>query len=60
MGIIGEMFQDFLLAAPWKAAVYAGKQDLNRSLLLHRACCYIYFIQTNSCTLFKIHSHLKD
>ena len=29
------------------------------SLLSHRACCYIYFIQTNSCTLFKTHSHLK-
>ena len=31
------------------------------SLLLHRACFYIYFIQTNSCTLFKTHSlsHLK-
>jgi hypothetical protein len=27
------------------------------SLLSHRACCYIYFIQTNSCTLFKTHSH---
>ena len=23
------------------------------SLLSHRACCYIYFIQTNSCILFK-------
>jgi len=30
MGIIREMFQDFLLAAPGKAKVYAGKQDLNR------------------------------
>jgi hypothetical protein len=29
------------------------------SLLSHRACSYIYFIQTNSCTLFKTHSHLK-
>ena len=27
------------------------------SLLLHHACCYIYFIQTNSCTFFKTHSH---
>jgi hypothetical protein len=27
------------------------------SLPSHRACCYIYFIQTNSCTLFKTHSH---
>ena len=27
------------------------------SLLSHRPCCYIYFIQTNSCTLFKTHSH---
>ena len=27
------------------------------SLLSHRACCYIYFIRTNSCTLFKTHSH---
>jgi hypothetical protein len=27
------------------------------SLLLHRACYYICFIQTNSCTLFKTHSH---
>jgi len=29
------------------------------SLLSHRACCYIDFIQTNSCTVFKTHSHLK-
>jgi len=35
------------------------KHTLIGSLLLHRACCYIYFIQTNSCTLFKTHSHLK-
>jgi len=28
------------------------------SLLSHRACCYIYFIQTNWCTLFETHSHL--
>jgi hypothetical protein len=32
-----------------------------KSLLSHRACCYIYFTQANSCTLFKTHSqsHLK-
>ena len=31
----------------------------NVSLLSQPAYCYIYLIQTNSCTLFKTHSHLK-
>jgi hypothetical protein len=32
---------------------------ISRSLLLHRAYCYIYFIQTNSCTLLKTHLHCE-
>jgi len=38
--------------------LYEVNELMIRSSLSHHACCYIYFIQTNSCTLFKTHSHL--
>jgi hypothetical protein len=52
-----EILYPFIRCHP---ALWVGHNEFeNVSLLSHRACCYIYFIQTNSCALFKTHSHLK-